>query len=102
MQLHEQYRPQEWSSVVGQDKAIARFQTVAKRGIGGRCFWITGKSGTGKTGSEYRVVWPIDNYPDTQGGHRRLRKDNTLNHFTATCGQSVFSGDGLPADLVGT
>ena len=47
--LHEQYRPQAWSEVVGQDKAIARFRTVAKRGIGGRCFWITGKSGTGKT-----------------------------------------------------
>ena len=47
--LHEQYRPQAWSDVVGQDKAIARFRTVAKRGIGGRCFWITGKSGTGKT-----------------------------------------------------
>ena len=62
---------------------------------------LYGTSGTGKTGSEYSLVWPIDNYPDTQGGHRRLRKDNTLNHFTATCGQSVFSGDGLPSDLVG-
>ncbi len=47
--LHEQYRPQAWSDVVGQDKAITRFRIVAKRGIGGRCFWITGKSGTGKT-----------------------------------------------------
>ena len=47
--LHEQYRPSTFADVVGQDKAIARFRTVANRGIGGRCFWITGKSGTGKT-----------------------------------------------------
>ena len=47
--LHEQYRPATFADVVGQDKAIQRFRTVAKRGIGGRCFWITGKSGTGKT-----------------------------------------------------
>jgi len=62
---------------------------------------LYGKSGTGKTTAEYSVVWPIDNYPDTQGGHGRLREDNTLNHFTATCGQSIFKGDALPADLVG-
>lgn len=47
--LHEQYRPAEWSDVVGQDKAIARFRAVAKRGIGGRAYYLTGKSGTGKT-----------------------------------------------------
>ena len=47
--LHEQYRPQAWSDVVGQDKAIARFRAVAKRGIGGRAYWLSGKSGTGKT-----------------------------------------------------
>jgi len=47
--LHEQYRPTDWSQVIGQDKAIDRFRTIAKRGIGGRAFWISGKSGTGKT-----------------------------------------------------
>ncbi len=36
-----------------------------------------------------------------QGGKRRLREDSTLNHFTASCGQSVFRGDRLPADMVG-
>lgn len=47
--LFEQYRPTTWAEVVGQDKAIARFHAVAKRGIGGRAFWISGQSGTGKT-----------------------------------------------------
>jgi mono/diheme cytochrome c family protein/glucose/arabinose dehydrogenase len=49
----------------------------------------------------YKSVWPIDNIPDVQGGPRRIRKDNTLNHFTATCGQAIFRGDRLPKDLQG-
>jgi mono/diheme cytochrome c family protein len=39
--------------------------------------------------------------PDTQGGPGQLRPDDTLNHFTATCGQDIFRGDRLPADLRG-
>ncbi|MCF3650050.1 DUF7133 domain-containing protein [Synoicihabitans lomoniglobus] len=50
---------------------------------------------------DYKIVWPIDNIPDTQGGPGQLRPDNTLNHFTATCGQDIFRGDRLPVDLRG-
>jgi glucose/arabinose dehydrogenase/mono/diheme cytochrome c family protein len=50
---------------------------------------------------QYKVVWPIAQVPDTQGGPGQLRPNNTLNHFTATCGQDVFRGDRLPADLRG-
>ncbi len=49
----------------------------------------------------WKTVWPIDKIPDTQGGRERLRYDNTLNHFTATCGQVIFRGDRLPKDLYG-
>lgn len=49
MQLHEQYRPQTWADVVGQDKAIAKVQALARRGLAGRAYWISGQSGTGKT-----------------------------------------------------
>ncbi|HEX6638122.1 MAG TPA: hypothetical protein VF033_10740, partial [Steroidobacteraceae bacterium] len=49
----------------------------------------------------YKTVWPISHIPDTQGGRGQLRDDDTLNHFTATCGQDVFRGDRLPADLRG-
>ena len=49
----------------------------------------------------FRAVWPLANIPEVQGGPRRLRSDNTLNHFTATCGQSIFRGDRLPAELRG-
>jgi len=55
----------------------------------------------GQESNDFRVVWPIDNVPDTQGGRFQLRDDNSLNHFTATCGQDIFRGDRLPADLRG-
>lgn len=50
---------------------------------------------------EFQQVWPVIATPDVQGGNPRLRPNNTLNHFTACCGQSIFRGNGLPADLVG-
>lgn len=51
--------------------------------------------------NEFQSVWPIIATPDVQGGMGRLRPDTTLNHFTACCGQSVYRGDALPADLRG-
>ena len=47
--LHEQYRPRTWADVIGQDKAVKTVQTLAKRGLSGRAFWVSGQSGTGKT-----------------------------------------------------
>ncbi len=51
---------------------------------------------------EFSVPWPIIGTVDAQGGKEALRpEDNTLNHFTAGCGQSIFRGDRLPADMLG-
>lgn len=48
--LYERSRPKDWSEVVGQDKAMKRLELMRERGgLGGRAFWITGKSGCGKT-----------------------------------------------------
>ena len=49
MQLHEEYRPRQWSEVVGQDKALAKINRLRQRGLAGRAYWISGQSGTGKT-----------------------------------------------------
>ncbi|MFK7739965.1 MAG: discoidin domain-containing protein [Planctomycetota bacterium] len=49
----------------------------------------------------FHECWPIDNIPDVQGGLRRVRDDGSLNHFTGCCGQSIFRGDRLPAELRG-
>lgn len=55
----------------------------------------------GQLDPEFQQVWPIMATPDVQGGLPRLRENNTLNHFTGACGQSIFRGDALADDLVG-
>jgi glucose/arabinose dehydrogenase/mono/diheme cytochrome c family protein len=52
-------------------------------------------------GPEFQEVWPIIATPDVQGGAARLRANNTLNHFTAACGQSIYRGDAFPKDFIG-
>lgn len=49
MQLHEQYRPRTWAEVVGQEKVLARIEQLRRRGLGGRAFFLSGSSGSGKT-----------------------------------------------------
>ena len=49
MQLHEQYRPQTWGEVTGQDKVISKIDRLRARGLAGRAYWLSGQSGTGKT-----------------------------------------------------
>lgn len=49
MNLYEQYRPRAFDHVLGQDKAVRQIRAVLERGWGGRCYWIAGASGTGKT-----------------------------------------------------
>ncbi|WP_071781139.1 DUF7133 domain-containing protein [Adhaeribacter aquaticus] len=51
--------------------------------------------------AEFQVVYPIIATPDVQGGKYRLSPKNTLNHFTAAAGQSIYRGDRLPDDLYG-
>jgi len=49
-QLHETYRPKSFAEVVGQPKAIATLERLRQRGaLGGRAYFISGASGTGKT-----------------------------------------------------
>lgn len=50
---------------------------------------------------DFHEPWPIIATPDIEGGKKRLRPDSTLNHFTATCGQTVYRGDKLPAYMLG-
>ena len=55
----------------------------------------------GELSPGFRICWPIDDIPDTQGGRGRLREDNTLNWFTGVAGQSIYRGDQLPQDFYG-
>ena len=47
--LYEKYRPSTLDQVIGQDKAVRTIKRLIQNGAGGRCFWISGASGTGKT-----------------------------------------------------
>jgi replication-associated recombination protein RarA len=50
MRLDEKYRPKDFDSVIGQDKIVSLLKVMAeKNDFGGRAFWITGNSGTGKS-----------------------------------------------------
>ncbi len=55
----------------------------------------------GQLVGNFMEPWPIIATPDVQGGPMRLRKDSTLNHFTACTGQSIYRGDRLPKDAEG-
>lgn len=47
--LFEQYRPTAWPDVIGQRGVERQVKTLARRGLAGRAYWISGQSGTGKT-----------------------------------------------------
>jgi len=47
--LFEKYRPTTFDEVLGQDKAINKVKLLLERGWGGRAWWLSGASGTGKT-----------------------------------------------------
>lgn len=48
--VFERYRPREWSEVIAQDAAVSSLQGLEKSGVlAQNHYWISGKSGTGKT-----------------------------------------------------
>lgn len=49
MRLFEKYRPAALSEIIGQDKAVRKLGIIARTGIGGKAFWFSGATGTGKT-----------------------------------------------------
>lgn len=49
MSLADKYRPTNLDGVLGQDKAVATVQRITANQWGGRAWWISGASGTGKT-----------------------------------------------------
>ena len=90
MQLHEKYRPRTWSDVVGQDKAVRVLTALRDRsGFAGRSFWISGRSGTGKTtiarliASDVADDWMTDELDAGDLTPARLRAIETTMHLCA-------------------
>ncbi len=56
MQLCEEHRPRQWADLIGQDKIVRRIAALRRRGLGGRAYWLSGQSGTGKTTIAYLIA----------------------------------------------
>ena len=82
-----------WFSNGGAEKGPLKFQTPIIYG---------GFDAPNEETPDFLEVYPLVGLADVQGGTSRFRPaDKTLNHFTASCGQTIFRGDRLPADLRG-
>ncbi len=81
-----------WFSNAGGEKGVWNFQThIAYGAINVPSQWD----------ETWMTVWPAVGLFDVQGGKNRHREDGTVNHFTASCGQEIFRGDRLPAEMRG-
>ena len=109
--LHEQYRPRTWSDVIGQPKALKTVQTLAKRGLTGRAFWVSGQSGTGKTTIARLIAaevadpfctLEIDASPLTTAGLREIERGLNLYGCGAKTGRAVIVNEahGLRKDTI--
>jgi DNA polymerase III gamma/tau subunit len=80
VQLHEQYRPNVWPDVAGQEKLVAKIGRLRARGLAGRAFWLSGQSGTGKTtigrliASEVADEWHTEEVDATDLSAARIRE----------------------------
>ncbi len=97
MRLTEEYRPKKWADVLAQDKAIERIQRIGKRGYGGRAFWISGQSGTGKTTIAYLIAeeiadgWSIHELDAGEMTVSRLKSiESDMNHLALGKGGKAY------------
>ncbi|MHC4397673.1 MAG: RuvB-like domain-containing protein [Planctomycetota bacterium] len=86
MQLYEKYRPKILDDVLGQTKAVKVINRLIQNGAGGRCFWISGASGTGKT-TLARII--ADNIAD----------EWFITEFDSADGLSVSAIDKIERDM---
>ena len=70
--LYEQYRPHEWTYIVGHDKTKKALLRMRDKGsLGGRAFWLSGPSGIGKTSIAYLIAGDVcdeDNFIEIDAG----------------------------------
>ena len=83
-----------WWSNAGGEKGLYNFQVPILYGA---------INASEQKPADFDNVWPLVALGDFQGGTKRFQspENKALNHFTACCGQTVFRGDRLPADMAG-
>ena len=109
--LFEKYRPRGWGEVIGQDKAVKRLEMLQSRGqLAGRAYWISGKSGTGKT-TLGRIIagklsdsWnttEIDAGQLTLKGIAEMRENQAYRPMTCPCRAYIVNeAHGLRKDVI--
>jgi DNA polymerase-3 subunit gamma/tau len=97
MQLTEQYRPRTWDDVVGQDKVVAKLRGLAKRGLAGRAYWLSGQSGTGKTTIARLIAAEIAGPLATHEENARDIDVAYLERLEFSWHSTVLSKEGQPA-----
>lgn len=100
MALYEQYRPKTWAEVVGQDKALAKLATLRKRGLAGRVFWITGKSGSGKTTIARLIAAEVGDDWATEELDGADLDMECVRHWEERCRMAPLGRDGRPSQHV--
>jgi len=92
MVLYEQVRPKTWAELVGNDKVKALVQSLkARDALWGQSFWITGKSGTGKTCISYLLAREIADDIAIQETHAESLTPAKLEELTGKwCMSSLF------------
>jgi mono/diheme cytochrome c family protein len=83
-----------WWSNAGGEKGLWNFQVPILYGA------INAPS---QKPADFDNVWPLVALGDFQGGPKRFQspENKALNHFTGSCGHTIFRGDRLPADMRG-
>jgi energy-coupling factor transporter ATP-binding protein EcfA2 len=92
--LYVQYRPKNWAEVVGQDKAIEKVKVLARRGLEGKAFWVTGQSGTGKTTIANLIAAEVANPEGMKEVIGRELTINSLKEIVYTWSFTPWSGRG--------
>jgi hypothetical protein len=97
--LYERARPKSWLEVAGQEKALKSLDLLRSRGgLGGRVFYLTGASGTGKTtvarliAQEVAEAWSIIEIDAADLNMETVREFERMARHRAmgTKGQHVF------------
>lgn len=112
MNLADKYRPKDWQEVIGQPKAVAMLKRFEARGdLAGRAYFISGKSGTGKTtlariiASKIADSWNVEEMDAadlTAERIRQLQSEQSLLGMGAKTGRAFIVNEvhGLRAEQV--
>lgn len=91
VQLHERYRPRTWDEVVGQPKVLRQLGILRRQqGLGGRAYFLSGASGTGKTTIARLIAAEVaDDYAITEIDAGQL-DNSTLSDLERDCRSRPF------------